>query len=239
MAMKGRLARLSRREQAPRSVGTGRGRQERGEPLWPVLAALVVAIILPFLLPSDFRSIATWVMTSVEIILLVAMVVLDPGRIDGHSVLIRRVRVSLIAVLVTRSAIAAVTLTAELVTADPSLNTSSELFSSGAVVWLGLVISFAFLYWEMDSGGPGMRANAPIIYPDIAFPQQLNPEVRPPGWKPRFGDYLYLGVTTGMAFSPTDAMPLTRWVKLAMAVESLTSLMVIGLVIARAINVLQ
>ena len=75
--------------------------------------------------------------------------------------------------------------------------------------------------------------------PDLAFPQQFNPELAPPGWKPQFGDYLYVGVTTGLAFSPTDAMPLSRWVKLAMAVQSLASLLVIGLVIAQAINVLN
>ena len=213
---------------------------ERGEPRTPVIAALVVAIALPFFLPSSFRSIATVLMTVLEAALLVAMVGLDPGRIDGHSVLVRRVRVALITVLVVRSAMAAVALTDALVSGDKSVQTSAELFRSGSVVWwAGLVISFAFLYWEMDGGGPGIRAHFPIRHPDLAFPQQLSPEVARPGWKPQFGDYLYVGVTTGLAFSPTDAMPMSRWVKLAMGVQSLASLLVIGLVIAQAINVLN
>lgn len=204
-----------------------------------MLLALLVAIALPLLLPSSFRSVATWVMTALEAVLIVAMVVLDPGRIDGRSELIRRVRVALVTVLVVRAAFAAVALTDALLTGDQSVSTSGELFRSGGVVWAGLVISFAFLYWEMDGGGPGMRANFPIDHPDLAFPQQFNPELAPSGWKPQFGDYLYVGVTTGLAFSPTDAMPLSRWVKLAMAVQSLASLLVIGLVIAQAINVLN
>ncbi len=77
-----------------------------------------------------------------------------------------------------------------------------------------------------------------VQYPDIAFPQQLNPDLAPPGWRPVFFDYLSLGVTTALAFSPTDAMPLASWVKLVMAIESLTSLLILGLVIARAVNIL-
>ena len=74
--------------------------------------------------------------------------------------------------------------------------------------------------------------------PDFAFPQQLNPEVAPPGWKPQFIDYLYLGLTSCTAFSPTDVMPLTPRAKVLMGCESLISLAVLGLVIARAVNVL-
>src|SRR5690606_9614481 len=32
---------------------------------------------------------------------------------------------------------------------------------------------------------------------------------RPPGWRPVFADYLFLGLSTGTAFSPTDTRPLT------------------------------
>ena len=50
-------------------------------------------------------------------------------------------------------------------------------------------------------------------------------------------DYLYLGFTNAMAFSPTDVMPLVPWAKISMTVQSLISLIVLGLVIARAVNV--
>ena len=72
---------------------------------------------------------------------------------------------------------------------------------------------------------------------DFAFPQQLNPDIAPAGWRPRFIDYLYLGFTNATAFSPTDTMPLAPWAKLAMTVQSLISLAILGLVVARAVNV--
>jgi hypothetical protein len=72
---------------------------------------------------------------------------------------------------------------------------------------------------------------------DLAFPQQLNPEVAPAGWRPRFVDYLYLGLTASTAFSPPDVFPLAPWAKIAMGAQALISLAVLGLVIARAVNV--
>lgn len=41
-----------------------------------------------------------------------------------------------------------------------------------------------------------------------------------------------------MAFSPTDAMPLSPRAKGVMGLQSLVSLVTIGLVVARAVNVL-
>jgi hypothetical protein len=75
--------------------------------------------------------------------------------------------------------------------------------------------------------------------PDLAFPQQLSPNVAPPGWRPEFPDYLYLGFTNATAFSPTDVMPLARWSKLAMTVQAAASLVILGLVVARAVNIFR
>jgi uncharacterized membrane protein len=93
------------------------------------------------------------------------------------------------------------------------------------------------LYWELDNGGAAKRARRVPRYPDLAFPQQLNPGIAPPEWRPEFVDYLYLGFTNATAFSPTDVMPMVPWAKVAMAVQSVISLVIIGLVIARAVNV--
>ena len=65
----------------------------------------------------------------------------------------------------------------------------------------------------------------------------MNPELAPAHWRPRFFDYLYLGFTNATAFSPTDAMPLALWAKSTMALQALISLVILGLVIARAVNV--
>ena len=59
-----------------------------------------------------------------------------------------------------------------------------------------------------------------------------------PGWRPMFLDYLYVSLTNAAAFSPTDTMPLSLTAKSIMGLQSLISLITIGLVIARAVNVL-
>ena len=66
-----------------------------------------------------------------------------------------------------------------------------------------------------------------------------DPEVAAPGWHPRFVDYLYVSFTNASAFSPTDTMPLTRWAKLAMLLQSAISLLTLLLVAARAVNILH
>ena len=106
-------------------------------------------------------------------------------------------------------------------------------------MWVYLIITFSFLYWKLDGGGPEARARSAPEHMDLAFPEHLNPRVARPGWRPEFFDYLYLGFTDATAFSPTDVMPLARWAKLAMAVQATACLIVMGLVIARAVNILK
>ena len=52
-------------------------------------------------------------------------------------------------------------------------------------------------------------------------------------------DYLCLSFINATAFSPTDILPLSRWVELTMLVQSLVSFVTVALVIARAVNILQ
>ena len=72
----------------------------------------------------------------------------------------------------------------------------------------------------------------------MAFVQHINPDLATPGWRPTFIDYLYLGLTNSLAFSPTDVMPLTHRAKLCMAGQSLISHAILTLVIANAVNLL-
>ena len=114
---------------------------------------------------------------------------------------------------------------------------AGPLLASGTLIWLGNGLVFGLLYWQLDSGGPLARYRGEREYPDFAFTQQLSPELAPPGWRPQYTDYLILGLTTSTAFSPTDVLPMVRWAKLIMALQSMISLMVFGLVVARAVNV--
>ena len=76
-------------------------------------------------------------------------------------------------------------------------------------------------------------------HPDFLFPQMTSPEMAHPDWEPYFVDYLYVSFTNAVAFSPTDTMPLTRWAKLLMLVQSAIALVTLGLVVARGVNVLN
>ena len=114
---------------------------------------------------------------------------------------------------------------------------ASTLLVSGALIWLGNCLVFSLLYWHFDTGGPLARYRGNHAYRDFAFTQHMSPELAPEGWRPQYVDYLILGLTTSTAFSPTDVMPIAIWAKLTMALQSLISLAVVGLVIARAVNV--
>jgi uncharacterized membrane protein len=65
------------------------------------------------------------------------------------------------------------------------------------------------------------------------------PDLAPPEWEPRYFDYLYVSFTNATAFSPTDTMPLSRWAKMLMLIQSAVALLTIALVIARAVNILK
>jgi hypothetical protein len=210
----------------------------RGESRWPPALTLLVAIVVPLLLPDRFSWGPKWCEPALLAALLVAHTIADPGRIDRESRATRAIGIGLVAVLVAGSAAQAVVLIAELVGGNQTLNSADALLSSGALIWLNTIIAFTFLYWEIDGGGPVVRAHRGAKYPHLAFAQHTNPDLAPPDWRPLFLDYLYLGLTNATAFSPTDVMPLRHWAKLTMGAQALISLIILGLVIARAVNIL-
>jgi uncharacterized membrane protein len=132
---------------------------------------------------------------------------------------------------------ATVLLTSHLINGGKETDSAEALLTAGSTVWASNIIAFALLYWELDGGGSAARARHPPEHPDLAFPQQLTPSIASADWRPRFYDYLYLGFTNATAFSPTDAMPLALWAKSTMALQALISLVILGLVVARAVNV--
>ena len=129
-------------------------------------------------------------------------------------------------------------LIASLVTEGSSDLSGGQLLLSGAVLWLTNVIVFGLLYWSLDAGGPRARARRGRRQPDFWFPQDDNDRLTHTGWHPRLEDYTYVALTNGIAFSPTDAMPLTRRAKTLMGLDALISVGAVLLVAARAVNVL-
>ena len=214
-----------------------RGETGGAEARWPMAGAILSAMLLTALLPDDVRLGPAWALPVIEGVLLVAVIAADPGSITRRSRELRALSIALVSVLVLGALWSTVLLIDGLVHGSPQTNSASDLLEAGSIVWLSNTIAFALLYWELDGGGAAARAHEVLRHPDLAFPQHLNPKIGPPGWRPRFVDYVYLSFTNSMAFSPTDVMPLVPWAKLAMAVQAVISLGILGLVIARAVNV--
>jgi hypothetical protein len=211
------------------------------EPRWPialVVAAFIAITVVTRVLEPHRESLGpTWLVPAIEIAMLVALLAADPARVIARANWLRRLSIALVAALVVVALSSTAVLISDLIRGASVAESAGPLLTSGALIWLGNCLVFALLYWLLDSGGPLARYRGERESPDFAFSQQMSPELAPPGWRPQFLDYLVLGLTTNTAFSPTDVMPMVLWAKLTMALQSLISLMVFGLVIARAVNV--
>ena len=71
-----------------------------GEKRWPMTLTLVIAMVLPFLLPDSYSLAPRWVIPVVEALLLVALIVADPGLIDRRSTVVRGLSLGLVGILV-------------------------------------------------------------------------------------------------------------------------------------------
>lgn len=200
--------------------------------------AVVAAVVLTAWLPSDVRPESRWLLAIIGLVL-IGLIIADPGRIDRSTDLVRWLSRLLLSLLVLLASVSTAMLVHVLVVGGELTHSATRLLLVGGDVWIANNIVFALLYWEVDGGGSVARALHPHDYPDLAFPQQMNPQLAPPGWRPLFIDYLYLGITNALAFSPTDVMPLVPWAKITMALQSLISLAILGLVVARAVNILH
>ncbi|MFL5642789.1 MAG: DUF1345 domain-containing protein [Chloroflexota bacterium] len=198
--------------------------------------AVLVLMALTVVSPAHLSFFPGWLLAAVEGILLLILVIADPGRIDREARWLHWTSVLLVAVLLASALASTALLIYDLLDDSPVTADAGSLLLAGAKVWLTNNIAFALLYWEFDNGGPVQRAKGLPDHPDLAFPQQLNPELAKPGWRPEFLDYLYVAFTTANAFSPTDTMPMAHWAKVAMASQALISFTIVGLVIARAVN---
>jgi uncharacterized membrane protein len=211
-------------------------RRTPGERRWPAALAVVVAIVLQLMLPGTIVPLARLLLPAVELALLLLLIIANPYRIDRESSALRMLGLAILAVVALSNGWSVVLLVQGILTGRAS--TPGQLLAAGAAIWLTNVLVFALAYWEFDRGGPAVRASGRREVPDFLFAQMQTPELAPPEWEPEFADYLYLSFTNATAFSPTDVLPLSRWAKMIMMVQSAVALMVVVLVVARAVNVL-
>jgi hypothetical protein len=111
-----------------------------------------------------------------------------------------------------------------------------DLLRSAGALWVANIIVFAVWYWRLDAGGPTVRDKAAgHTEGAFLFPQMLYPPPRGT-WSPQFVDYLFLAFNNSTAFSPTDVPVLSRWAKILTMLQSLISLAIVIMLVARGIN---
>jgi hypothetical protein len=206
---------------------------------WP-LVAIVVVILPQVLVPSNRRVGPPLLVPLVEAAAFLAMLVIaaKPGPVPRGA---RPFVLSLFCLLILANAAATIRLVLLVLDGgkvDGAALSANRLLIAGALVLSTNVITFALLYWQLDGGGPAGRVAELVTYPDFQFPQTATSGLAEPGWQPRFHDYLYLAFTSALAFSPTDTLPLVGRAKGLMAMQSVISLSVLVVVLARVINIL-
>jgi len=208
------------------------------EPRWPAVVAILVAISLQVVLPERvIQGLGPrWLIPGLEGALLAALLIARPHRLDREESALRRLSLTLIAVITAANLVALGELIRALLVHTPT--EGRTLVFASVPIWLTNVIVFGLWFWELDRGGVTARLQPVHRRPDFLFPQMTVPGSSP-GWTPGFLDYLYTSFTNATAFSPTDTMPLTPRVKLLMMVQSLASLLTVALVISRAVNILK
>ena len=207
------------------------------ERVWPAQVTAITAIALQLTLPNRLTVGPTWLLPSLEAVMVIGLV-LSTNRLkieENHPR--RRVAAIVMIALVTAANILSLYLLTHYLL-HHHVDSGKQLIGAGVLIWLTNFLIFALWYWELDRGGPGRRAQGHDGPPDFLFPQMADDRVEPIDWRPHFVDYLYVSLTNATAFSPTDTMPLTPMAKSVMGAQSLVSLVTIGLIVSRAVNIL-
>jgi hypothetical protein len=180
-----------------------------------------------------------WLLVAFPYICLAATLLLGLGRLVRHNRR-REIVLALLGLVWIFNLLGVLALVVSLVAHSGTHITGRELLFAGSAVLFTDAIAFGLAFWELDCGGPVARALATAPRkPDFQFPQDENPLLARDGWAPRLWDYFYVSLTNSIAFSPTDAMPLTRPAKALMGAESTLSAIAVLLVAARAVNILS
>lgn len=214
-------------------------RRTPGEPRWHVSATVLVAIGLQLVLPARLGLQPRLLLPALEVGLVVALTVADPGRLESRHPGLRYGGLGLVALVSVGNATSAGLLVRDLLQASTATRSAGALLASGATVYVTNILAFGLWYWDVDRGGPVARSAGDRQHPDLLFAQMASPDLAAPDWEPRLLDYLYVSYTNATAFSPTDTLPLSRWTKVLMALQSTTALVTIALVIARSVNILH
>ena len=209
----------------------------RTEHRWPVLVAAAIALALFALVPPEIQFLPPWLVPIVGAVVLLPMILINPRRLSTETRWSRWIGIGFALGLTALNQVHVVLLVMELIQGRAQ---GPVVLLTALLVWATNVIAFSLVYWELDRGGPVARRVEGIndtARQDIRFPQQDN-LAGVETWQAGYPDYAYISLTNMMAFSPTDAMPLTVRAKGFMAYQAFTGFVLLALVISRAVNIL-
>jgi len=180
-----------------------------------------------------------YIIAGLEVFLLLVLAVTTHDSLLHRSGRLRRTASLILTAIISIFNVTSLILVISFLLSQPAHTDGRALIYSAVAIFLTNIIMFGLWYWELDGGGPGGRGtHRPPV--DFLFPQMTaSAEItEQPNWQPTFFDYLYVSITNGTAFSPTDTLPITHRAKFLMSLQGVTSLLTIALVAARAINIL-
>jgi hypothetical protein len=218
----------------------------RGEARLPSALVVVAAIALYALLPEQLILGPRLVIPALEVILMIALVAVNPYRMTRDNPWERAAALTLVGLIALANLVALILLLRQLVGTGSSRAT--ELLIAAGQVWLTNVIAFGLAFWELDRGGPVARTHLPrprLPQADFRFPQDEDHDTidevqagssKVSDWVPAVVDYLYVSLSNSSAFSPTDTMPLSTRAKILMGIESTSALVISVVVIAKGVG---
>ena len=211
-----------------------RSQVERNEVVHAQIA-LIVAIALELFLDKSLVVGPKLLIAGLELLLVFGIGLTEPHRETRISRARRDVSLALIALISLANATSMALVARDLISG--STVAGKTLLASAGAIFITNIIMFSLWYWELDSPGLSGR-HGQNVPPHFDFPQHESMHESIRNWEPSFFDYLYVSITNGSAFSPTDTMPLTHIAKSLMSIQALISLITVVLVTARAVNIL-
>jgi hypothetical protein len=112
---------------------------------------------------------------------------------------------------------------------------AQAMLIDAALMSLSNIFIFSIWYWIIDPPGVADEQDAQAPWAFL-FPQRGNSLPHYASWSPGYADYLFIGFTTNFAFSPTDALPLTRAAKMLMLLQGAISVVIVTGIAGGAIN---
>jgi hypothetical protein len=116
---------------------------------------------------------------------------------------------------------------------------AAYLLLDAALVHASNILLFTVWYWLLDHGSQASRALDQPTRQVLVFPQNAASYEGHDRWQSGYVDYLFLAFNTSNTFGPTETLPLSAAVKVAMMAQVTISLVVLVILAARAIGLIQ